>query len=302
VKVSVCIATYRRIDRLQAVLQDLSCQSRLPDQVVVVDNDAAGSARTLIEQLRTGALPFRLDYDVQPERNIALTRNRTVSLADGEWLAFIDDDERAPATWLEQLLGAAARYRADGILGPVEPRLPDGAPGWIRRGRFYDFPRLPSGTEVPLNRMRFGNLVLRGAPLRAEPGPFDPAFGLSTGEDGDLLVRLARKGATIVWCDEATVWEPIEARRLSLRWLLARAFSGGQEFARQTVNGKYRPITAAGSMVFFLRAALQLVVAAVLAALCWPVGRHLAARWLITASANLGKLSAFAGWRYRAYA
>jgi succinoglycan biosynthesis protein ExoM len=33
-----------------------------------------------------------------------------------------------------------------------------------------------------------------------------------------------------------------------------------------------------------------------------PAGRHRAARWLITASANLGKLSVFWGWRYRAYA
>jgi succinoglycan biosynthesis protein ExoM len=301
-KVSICVATHRRIDRLHAVLQDLTRQRRLPDQVVVVDNDAGGSARCIVEQMRTDNAPFRLDYDVQPERNIALTRNRTVALADGDWLAFIDDDERAPEAWLEQLLDAAALYQADGVLGPVDPQLPAGAPAWIRRGRFYDFPRMRSGMQVPLNRMRFGNILLRGAALRAEPGPFDPAYGLSTGEDGDLLVRLAHKGANIVWCDEAIVWEPIEAKRLCLRWLLARSLSGGQEFARQTVNGKYGPINDIGRARFFLRAMLQLLIAAGLALLSWPIGRHLGARWLITASANLGKLSVFLGWRYRAYA
>ena len=60
---------------------------------------------------------------MQPERNIALTRNRTVSLADGDWLAFIDDDERAPESWLQQLLEAATAHGADGVLAPVEPRL-----------------------------------------------------------------------------------------------------------------------------------------------------------------------------------
>ena len=74
-KVSVCIATYRRIERLRAVLDDLARQSRLPDQVVVVDNDLAGSARPLIEQLRASGAPFAIAFDVQPERNIALTRN-----------------------------------------------------------------------------------------------------------------------------------------------------------------------------------------------------------------------------------
>src|ERR1019366_183097 len=238
-KVSVCIATHRRIQRLRAVLEDMTRQSRLPDQVVVVDNDANGSARAIIDQLRASGAPFRIDYEVQPERNIALTRNRTVMIADGDWLAFIDDDRRAPASCLKQPLDAAASYSADGILAPVEPQLPPEAPPWIRRGRFYDFPHMRSGEVVPLNRMRFGNVLLRAAPLRAEPGPFDRAYGLSTGEDGDLLVRLARKGVRIIWFDEAIVWEPIEPRRLSLRWLLMRALSGGQELARQTVNGKY---------------------------------------------------------------
>jgi succinoglycan biosynthesis protein ExoM len=301
-KVSVCVATHRRTDRLQALLQDLARQSRLPDQVVVVDNDAGGSARAVVEQMRSAPPPFRLDYDIQPERNIAMTRNRTVALAEGDWLAFIDDDERAPAAWLEQLLQAAARYQADGVLGPVEPQLPAGAPAWIHRGRFYDFPRMDSGMPVPLNCMRFGNIVLRGTRVRCEQGPFDPAYGLSTGEDGDLLVRLARKGAKIVWCDQAIVWEPIEPKRLSLRWLMSRALSGGQEFARQTVNGKYGPINTIGRARFFMRVTLQLLIATVIAAIAWPVGRHLGARWLITASANLGKLSVFLGWRYRAYA
>lgn len=301
-KLSVCIATYRRTERLQAVLQDLAQQSHLPDQVVVVDNDQAGSARGLVEQLRAAGAPFAIAYDIQPERNIALTRNLTVRLAEGEWLAFIDDDERAPASWLQQLLQAAASYGADGILGPVEPQLPAEAPYWIRRGRFYDFPHLGSGELVPLNRMRFGNVLLRGEALRAEPGPFDPSYGLSTGEDGDLLVRLARTGRRIIWCDEAIVWEPIEPRRLSLHWLLMRALSGGQEFARQTVNGKYGPISWIGRGAFFCRALLQLLLAAGLALLSWPGGRHRAARWLITAYANLGKLSVFWGWRYRAYA
>jgi succinoglycan biosynthesis protein ExoM len=298
---SVCIATYRRAARLREVLDDMTRQTRIPDQVVVVDNDATASARPVVDELSARA-PFRIDYEVQPARNIAQTRNRTVVLADGEWLAFIDDDERAPQNWLEQLVDAAERYRADGVLGPVEPQLPQTAPAWIRHGRFYDFPHMRSGEVVPLNRMRFGNILLRGEPLRAEPGPFDTRYGLSTGEDGDLLVRLARKGAQIVWCDEAIVVEPIEPRRLSLRWLLMRALSGGQEFGRQTVSGRYRAIGALGRAAFFAVALLQMIVAGGLALLSWPAGRHRAAHWLIKAYANFGKLSAFWSWRYRAYA
>jgi succinoglycan biosynthesis protein ExoM len=255
-----------------------------------------------VEGRRAAGAPFAIHYDIQPLRNIAMTRNRTVELTSGDWIAFIDDDERAPESWLRQLAEIAQTSSADGVLGPVVPDVPPHAPSWILRGRFYDFPRMPTGTLVPLNRMRFGNVLLRGAPLRAEPGPFDPAYGLSTGEDADLLIRLARKGARIIWCDEAIVTEPVEAKRLSLRWLLQRALSGGQEFARKTVTNQYGPITWAGRTGLLLRAIAQLGTATALAIVTWPMGRHHAAHYLIKACANAGKISVFSGWRYREYA
>jgi succinoglycan biosynthesis protein ExoM len=299
--ISICIATYRRSDRLALLLADLVAQSLVPSEIVVVDNDANGSARDTVDRFRKTA-PFPVHYEIQPARNIALTRNRTVALATGEWLAFIDDDERAPREWLQQLFAETQRFGADGVLGPVEPVVPDTAPQWIRRGKFYDFARLASGTVVPLNVMRFGNIILNGARLRAEQGPFDVTYGLTTGEDADLLIRMVAKGAKIVWSDETVVWEPVEPARLSLRWLLQRALSGGQEFARKSVAGRYGAISLGGRMKLMARALAQLLTASILALLTWPLGKHRAVAWLVKASANLGKVSIFLGWRYQEYA
>lgn len=302
VRISVCIATYRRQDRLAALLDDLSHQEQRPDEVVVVDNDAAGSARTVIEARLEQGYPCPIVYEVQPQRNISMTRNRTVHLAQGDWLAFIDDDERAPPAWLKQLLAAAERYQADGVLAPVEPQVPTTAPAWIRRGKFYDWPHLPTGTVVPWRCLRFGNVLLRALPLRALPGPFDIAFGLSTGEDGDLLMRLIDQGARVIWCDEAIVLEPVEARRLSLGWLLQRALSGGQHFARLSIGGRFGRVNAAKRLTFLVQWVVQLLVALGLAAALYPAGKHRSVAWLIKASANLGKLTGFFSWRYGEYA
>jgi succinoglycan biosynthesis protein ExoM len=231
-----------------------------------------------------------------------MTRNRTVHLASAEWMAFIDDDERAPPRWLRLMLESAARFQADGVLAPVEPQLPATAPPWIRRGKFYDWPHVPTGTVVPLKHLRFGNVLLRGRLMRDEPGPFDRAYGLSTGEDGDLLLRLIDKGARIVWCDEALVWEPIEPKRMSVRWLLQRSLSGGQQHARLAFQGRYRRSSATLRALLIPRWLGQLVIALVLAALSWPLGRHRAVAWLIKAWANLGKLSMLSRWRYSEYA
>jgi succinoglycan biosynthesis protein ExoM len=299
--ISLCIATYRRPERLGALLEDIVRQRHLPREVLVVDNDAAGSAGATVEQRRALGTPFPIYYDIQPIKNISLTRNRTVAMATNDWIAFIDDDERAPAAWLERLAEAVRRCDADGALGPVQPDLPADAPAWIRRGAFYDWARMRTGTVVPPNKLRFGNVLLRGALLRGTAAPFDPDYGLTGGEDGDLLGRLVRNGARIIWCDEALVHEPVERGRLTLRWLLLRALRGGQDFARHSLNGRFGPLTFVGRARLFLRALLQLMAAAVLALLALPRGRHRAVYWLLKFAANLGKLSIFAGWHYREY-
>ena len=302
-KVSLCIATYRRADRLALLLDDLCRQRLLPVEVVVIDNHDAGSARAAVEErLRRGA-PFPIHYGIQPERNIALTRNHSVAAArQGDWLAFIDDDERADPDWLAGLARAAIELRADAVLAPVVPVVPAHAPDWIRAGRFYDFARMATGEPVPLNRLRFGNVIIRGTPLRAEPGPFDVSFGLSTGEDAEMLARLVHKGARVVWCDEAIVTEPIEDARLSLHWLLQRALSGGQEFARKSLSGLYGPMSPLAKILLFAKAGAQFLVAMLLALVSLPLGRHRSAAWLVKAAANAGKLSVASGWRYHEYA
>lgn len=301
-RVSLCIATYRRPKRLAMLIRDLAQSSQLPDQVVIVDNDGAGGARAVVEAALAEGLPFPIDYAIQPARNIALTRNKTVELATGDWLGFLDDDERVPPTWLETMLSAARRFHADAVLGPVIPVVPDEAPGWIRRGRFYDFPRMQTGQPVALNLMRFGNVLIRAEPLRGLPGPFDVRYELRTGEDGDMLLRFVERGAQVVWCDEAQVTEPVEGHRLTLRWILQRALSGGQEYARKHLAGRYGHSGVMGRAQLFLGALTRLVLSGMLAVVTLPLGRHRSAHWLSRGVANFGKLSVFSGWVYNEYA
>ncbi|HKY93143.1 MAG TPA: glycosyltransferase family 2 protein [Nevskiaceae bacterium] len=299
--VSVCIPTFRRPARLDLLLHDLEQQAHPPIEVIVVDNDAAASARAVVDAHRSTS-PYALRYAVEPRQNISHARNCSLRLASGAWLAFVDDDERVPRSWLARLAAAASRFRADAVLGPVLPVLPPAAPSWIQRGRFYDWVRMPSGSTIAPNRLRLGNALVRADLLQGLHGPFDPALGVTGGEDGDLLARLAMRGARFVWCDEAPVHEPIEPARLSLRWLLRRALRGGQDFARHTLNGRYGEATRTVRAMLAVRATAQLGASLVLALLCLPAGRHRSALWLTRASANLGKLTFFWGWHYREYA
>lgn len=299
--ISLCIATYRRPERLRALLDDLVKQRQLPQELIVVDNDAAGSALAVVKQRRQLGAPFPIYYDIQPLKNISLTRNRSVALATCEWLAFIDDDERAPPDWLWGLADTIMLHHADGGLGPVIPIIPRDAPSWVQRGDFHGWTRMETGSLVPLNKLRFGNVLLRAALVNKTTTPFDPAYGLTGGEDGDLLSRLVQGGARIVWCDHAIVHEPVESARLSLRWLLLRAMRGGQDFARHSMSGNYGRVTSSDRTLFIARAVSQALLSVCLAMVCWPAGRHHAVYWLLKTSANLGKLSVFMGWHYQEY-
>lgn len=300
--VSVCIATYGRPQQLRQLLDDLRVQTYRPQEVIVVDNDAGGSARSVVRSARAKRPPFPIRYVIEAEKNVALSRNRCVALAEASWLAFIDDDERAPPQWLQQLVCSAEAEDADGVLGPVQPLLPPEAPGWLQRGRFYDWPRLPTGSTVPPRLLRFGNVLLSARVLLTQQPVFDPAYGRTGGEDGDLLARLLQVGARLTWCDEAVVIEPVAPARMSLRWLLLRALRGGQDHARHVLAGRFGPATRLRRTQLMLRSAGQLLVALFLSLLTLPLGRHRSVHWLAKAVANLGKLSAFCGWHYREYA
>jgi len=94
--ISLCIATYRRPDRLGLLLDDIVRQECLPDELIVVDNDASGSARAVIERRRELGAPFPIRYEIQPVKNIALTRNRTASAMTGTVEVIGPPPRRAP--------------------------------------------------------------------------------------------------------------------------------------------------------------------------------------------------------------
>lgn len=305
-RISVCIATFKRQALLRILLDDLIQQTCPFHELVVVDNDADASAREVVrafeEKVAVSAPRVKTVYAVQPQKNISITRNRTVELATGDWLAFLDDDERVTRDWLRVMIEACAHFNSDGALGSFVPAVPQTAAAWIRRGRFYDWYRMSTGVQVPAKALRFGNVILRGDVLRSEVGPFDPAYGVTGGEDGDLLSRLVQKGVKLVWCDEEPVIEPIEEKRLSAKWLWMRALRGGQDFATHSLRGRYGRVNFITKLAFLSRATMQIPIAALFALVLLPFGLHRSMYWVFKVAANYGKLSKFWGSHYQEYA
>lgn len=297
VRVTIGILTYRRPDSLAVLLESLeslAVPAGTEVGLVIVDNDRDCSARGIVMR-HARRSRFPITYGVEPVQNISLARNRCVAMASGAYLAFVDDDEEVAPHWLGALLAAAKRYGADAVFGPVMFRLPPGAPAWVRDGNFYRLRRYSTGT--PLKAGGTGNVLIRMSLVRDEPGPFDPAFGLTGGEDFELFTRLGEKGATYCWCDEAEVWEHVGDERLSISYLLGRALRGGQQFAVVRLP-RLGPANRCVWVVHRLSLALVACLATIVT---FPLGKKRWVRWMQKVWSNAGQLSVLTRYRYEQY-
>jgi succinoglycan biosynthesis protein ExoM len=284
VKVDVCIATFRRPQLLATLLRSLAMQ-KLPDstelRVIVVDNDAVGSARPVVTEAGAN---LRVDYVIEPSRGIASARARCLGLVQGEFFAFIDDDEHATPDWLGELLATQARFQADAVFGPVLPVLEPGGPRWVPRGRFFDRPRHPTGHRVQTGATN--NVLVSTTFVRHHGIEFDRTI-TGPGEDTDFFARLWSAGARMVWCDSAVVLESVPIERQNLRWLVHRAYASGKAYA-----GIYPPARRLGHRLAWVAKRTVFAAGACVATpFALLLRKDVGVRSLQKAAANLGQLA-----------
>ena len=288
--ITVCICTYQRPQLLARLLKALECQQTgglFTYSVVVVDNDRRETGRRMVEEAAAcGGVPVQ--YDVEPEQNIALARNRAVRNAKGTHIAFLDDDERPIDTWLLSLYQTCRAHAADGALGPVKPEFPGMPPAWIVKGRICERKSHATGTILRhYTDTRTGNVLFDSSIFVGEDPPFDPRFGRTGGEDTDFFRRMLHRGRTFIWCNEAEAYEMVPPERLTRSYYLRRALLRGTVAFRQPTL-RLKAIGVAKSL-----AAVTLYTPLLVVLLA--TGSDLFMSYLIKYCDHLGKLTAAVG-------
>lgn len=100
-KTSVIIVTFNRADDLKEALLSLTRQTRLPDEVIVVDNNSTDSTKEVAGEFKG---PLNLEYVLETRQGIAYARNTGICRAKNELVVFTDDDCRPAPTWLEEIV------------------------------------------------------------------------------------------------------------------------------------------------------------------------------------------------------
>jgi glycosyltransferase involved in cell wall biosynthesis len=101
---TVAIPTYNGAQRLSGLLEKLRSQTQLEDlswEVIVIDNNSSDHTAKLVQQYQQNWIAgVELKYYFEPEQGLAFARQRAVTEAKGEFVGFLDDDNRPAPEWL----------------------------------------------------------------------------------------------------------------------------------------------------------------------------------------------------------
>jgi succinoglycan biosynthesis protein ExoM len=300
-RICVAVPTFRRPELLTRLLDGVWGLIPPPGcavEVLVMDNDPAESARALVTE-RAPQFPFPLAYALVAEPGLACVRNFALGSARArfDFLAMIDDDEVPQPQWLAELMRVQQSSGADGVIGPVPRIIPDDAPRWLRRGKFYDLPIYAD--QSPMKDGYSGNCLLRVSSIERMGVAFDTAFNFAGGEDLVFFREWLGRGARLTYAAHAVAEESLGVERLSAAYILKLNFRRGNTLSLcdRRLDGRTRALGARAlkAYVRIARGCATLVPRAFLD------GRTGAMTALCDVAQGLGGFAGLFGHTYQAY-
>ncbi len=233
-KISVVLCTVNRCQSLVTTLDSIA-RSTMPDsvewEVLTVDNNSSDDTLQVAQSfcLRD---PLHFRYVFEPNSGKSHALNRGVREAQGDVLAFTDDDVTVEPTWIRNLTANLSNGIWVGAAGRTLPQPPFQVPSWITPSRphalaplaIFD-PPLESG---PLrispygNNMAFRRTVFeRHGGFRTDLGPGLRAGAPQKSEDSDFGNRLLAAGERLRYEPSAVVYHAVPPHRVQESYFLS---------------------------------------------------------------------------------
>lgn len=172
--VIICAYTENRWDDLLTAVESVRQQTVQPREIIVViDHNFA-----LLEQARKHLTDVIVRENVEA-KGLSGARNSGVAIAQGQIIAFLDDDAIAEMTWMEQLLEPYNNPNIVGVGGKIDPLWLGKCPFWFPEEFKWvvgcTYRGMPL-VHTPVRNMIGANMSVRRDILTAIGG-FREAFG-----------------------------------------------------------------------------------------------------------------------------
>lgn len=240
IKASVVICTYNRCTLLADSVSAMVQQDFPVDQyeIIVVDNNSADDTRAVTEAL-INISPVRIRYILEQQQGLSFARNTGIDNAEGEIVAFVDDDIDAERGWLKAIISAFDDTQVACAGGPIRASWPAQGekPAWLtntwvsyltvsefksakKTGEFV-WPDTPWGANISFRKKAFNTV-----------GTFPTNLGrigssLLSNEEIIISKKLASAGFRIAFAPDAVIHHKIPSERLTKQYFYHRTYWQG---------------------------------------------------------------------------
>lgn len=196
-KVSVIIPAYNGDRYIGEAIESVLSQTYDDYEIIVVDDGSTDNTHQVIQQYSD----HRLRYYAQANQGVAASRNFGLSVATGEYIAFLDQDDVFLPYKLSNQVAALEQNSSLGMVNSgwqivTQQGIEAAVQPWEK------IPQLNLQDIIIWKPVFLGAMLFRHTWLQHSEG-FDTT--LEQTPDVDLVLRLASSGCTATWVKEITV-------------------------------------------------------------------------------------------------
>ncbi|MCW4044912.1 MAG: glycosyltransferase [Candidatus Bathyarchaeota archaeon] len=220
-RLSVVIVTYNRCTDLSECLNSLFSSNDSPSEIIVVDSNSTDGTHRLAK-----SYPLKL-VNIK-ERSMVKARNVGFQNAEGDIVAYVDDDVVVNKDWSKQMLIPYTDKNVGGVVGRVLPYnnavrayLPtkNNAIGKVFNNGFilgnFD---IPTQQPIEVDTVIGCNMSFRRELLQ-KTGGFDENFrGSCFRDDTDMSLRVKKLGCKIIYQPKAIAQHKFKGKTVNNKW------------------------------------------------------------------------------------
>ncbi|KIC03385.1 glycosyl transferase [Flavobacterium sp. JRM] len=185
--IDVIIPTIGRKEYLYDVLKDLSQQTHLPKNVIIVEQNPLKGSVSELEYLTSEDWPFVIKHTFTHQAGACNARNVALNLVESEWVFLNDDDNRFDINLIENVFMSIEQY---GILV-------------LSASYLQPNEKLVNKIISQSGNFGSGNSFLKSELLKEVS--FSKSLEFGYGEDTDFGLQLRNKGADVLYFPEISI-------------------------------------------------------------------------------------------------
>lgn len=253
--ISVIICTYNRSESLKDTLESIEAlfiPEGLQWELIIVDNNSTDNTKKIVEHFADTS-KVRTHYVFESHQGLSFARNAGIRHAQGEIIAFTDDDVIVEKNWLRFIAETFVKYNVDCVSGKILPIWLSERPDWLSDDLLKVLAILDHGDQVhnftgsTSERLPFGANFSFKKNIFTKNGFFNEK--LAPGEDQEMFQRLLTADGKAIYNANIVVHHKIPPERLTKAYFRSWHHKDGKVSAELEYHSRLKVFGIPGYIV-----------------------------------------------------